>query len=289
MRHGLLALLLVSAQAATAGLDLGRSADSLEAFVKMRCSLDAEEHVVTWWKGTLFADFPDAAPRPILGFEGYNVCRMLPTEDGGWQFVSREVTYYTDLVSGEIIEHWANPFTGETVEVLQVANDPVSHVYPPPTARDYSRFPWLEMQGTVMLTLDIPLDYPNPLQPDAWPAESSGERYRASEHFMFFARRADIDDRTRKSIPLTYGWARTGPWLPWMRMGQRPGGLIYSAQGKKLEGGFDALPEHVRAYTLEHFPQFRSAPDRFYQPNETSWTWYRKVHEQRRAQAEEPN
>lgn len=264
------------------------SATAMQNFARMRCSLDSDEHVVTWWQGKILADLPDAAPKPILGFEGFNICRLLPTEEGGWQFVSREVTYYSDLATGEIIESWNNPYIGEEVRVVQVANDPVSHIYPSPQQRDYSRWGWTEVEGSVLLTLDIPLDYPNALPPQLYPQESSGERYHASEHFMFFANRAELDDTARHSVPLSYGWARTGPWLPWMRMGQRAGGLIYSGQGKKLIGGFDALPERVRQYTLKHFPDYQRAPDGYYQPNETSWTYYRKLREAEAAQDEAP-
>jgi hypothetical protein len=38
--------------------------------------------------------------------------------------VTREVSYYQDLASGEIVERWTNPLNGKTVCVVQVANDP---------------------------------------------------------------------------------------------------------------------------------------------------------------------
>ncbi|MCC5866587.1 MAG: DUF1838 family protein [Wenzhouxiangella sp.] len=262
-------------------LDLGQSADSLTAFAKMRCSLDPEETTIAWWYGTLFADFPDSQPQPLMRFEGFNACRMLPHEEGGFKMVTREVTYYQDLETGEIIETWDNPFTEETVEILQVANDPVSHQMPL-AGRDYSTWPWVQMGDQLMLTMNIPLAYPNPLSVEEFPDESSGPMYFASEHFTFFAPIDQINDPDIQSTHATYGWARTGPWLPWMRMGQRPGGLIYSGQGMKLPGGYDQLPEAIRAYTDEHFPEYATAPDSFYGPNATSWNEYRRIMRERR-------
>ncbi len=114
------------------------------------------------------------------------------------------------------------------------------------------------------------------MQPGEHPEESTGPTYLASEHFIFFADTADIASDTLNSTPTHYSWFRTGPWLPWMKMGQAPGYLIYSGQGRK-QPSFDALPAQVRAYTLKHFPAFATPPDGFYQPNETSWTYYTKL------------
>lgn len=280
---GALALMLAST-AWSAPLDLSKSEDSLTAFAKMRCSLDPEETTIAWWYGTLFADFPDSQPQPLMRFEGFNACRMLPHPDDGFKMVTREVTFYQDLETGEIIETWDNPFTGETVEIMQVANDPVSHQMPL-AGRDYTAWPWVQIADQLMLTMNIPLAYPNPLTTEEFPDASSGPMYFASEHFTFFAPIAEINNREIHSTAGTYGWARTGPWLPWMGMGQRPGGLIYSGQGMKLPGGFDQLPEVVRTYTLTHFPEYATAPMEFTTPNATSWTVFRDmVREQRRSE-----
>jgi len=48
-------------------------------------------------------------------------------------------------------------------------------------------------------------------------------------------------------------WTRTGPWLPWMRLGNKPGMLYYTGHVLKVES-FDELPEDVRAATIADFP-----------------------------------
>lgn len=108
------------------------------------------------------------------------------------------------------------------------------------------------------------------------PEESTGPTYLASEHFIFFANTADLTSDTQRSTSTHYSWFRTGPWLPWMKMGQAPGYLIYSGQGRKYDS-FDQLPTKVKEYTLKNFPTYVTAPDSFYQPNETSWTYYAKL------------
>jgi len=268
---GLLLCLTVPFQA----LDLSKSEDNLEAFAKLRCSLD-EEEVITWWAGTIFAKIANQKTKALMKFEGYNICRMIPQEDGGYDFVSREVTYYQDLKTGNIIEQWDNPFNNKKVKIVQVSNDPVNNKYPSPKKVPY-KFPWRIAGDNMMLTLDIPLLYPNALQPEEYPAESSGKNYIASEHFSFLGKLSEANNPEIKNSSLTFSWFRVGPWLPWMEMGLTEGSLLYSAQGMKLKNGFADLPESIQAYTTKNYPKYTTAPNEFYGPNETSWTHYKKL------------
>ena len=44
----------------------------------------------------------------------------------GFKLVTREILLYQDPKTGEVLEKWENPWTGEEVDVLHVANDPVN-------------------------------------------------------------------------------------------------------------------------------------------------------------------
>jgi hypothetical protein len=259
IRHALAALALAAGtiQPAVAALDLTQAEDNLTALAKMRCSLDPAEHVVTWWKGTIFAQVPGKAPSAIMGFEGYNICRMEPMDDGSWRFISRELSFYRDLKSGALIDAWDNPFNGKRVDVIHVANDPVNSVFSA-KRRDGSPniLPWESAGGDLMMTFNVPLTYPNPLPPKDFPEESSGEMYMGSEHFMFFTE----------------------------QMGTAPGNLLYIAQGHKL-GGIDDLPADMRERIKAKYPEYATAPEAWSQPNETSWTYYRKLKEKEKAAA----
>lgn len=61
-----------------------------------------------------------------------------------------------------------------------------------------------------------------------------------------------------------------------MKMGQTPGYLLYSGQGRKYQQ-FDQLPANVKDYTLKNYAAYVTAPESFYQPNETSWTYYARL------------
>ena len=260
--------------APAAALDTSSGAGQLETFMRMRGSSDGSDVFANWWV-TIFAVMPGERPRPILRLDGYNVGHFAKMPDGGAELITREVAYYRDLASGEIISEWANPFTNQKNKVLQVANDPVNSRFPAPKPAEAGRLPFMVNGDNVFLRLDIPLAYPNALQPAEYPAESTGPTYLASEHFIFFSRVSELDADKSPSVPLTYSWTRTGPWLPWMKMGTRAGYLLYSGHGKKF-ARFEDLPTDVQEYTRKNYPLYMSSPRSYATPNETSWTYYKK-------------
>lgn len=267
----LTAAMALSAQAAPA-LDLDSPQASLQAMVKMRCSLDPTQEAILWWKGTIFAEQPGQKSEPLLGFEGYNICRTEKQADGTWRLYTREIAFYRDLKTGAILDRWSNPLSGKVDTVVPVENDPVNQVL-----SSRWKLPWIVQGDRAMLAMNIPLAYPNPLQPDAYPLESSGPIYIGSEHFVFFTPLADLANPKLATAPADYGWTRVGPWLPWMQLGQRPGNLLYIAQGVKLSS-FDQLPKDIQQRVQRDHPAYTHAPKTWVQPNETSWGFYKKLH-----------
>jgi hypothetical protein len=59
-----------------------------------------------------------------------------------------------------------------------------------------------------------------------------------------------------------------------MKMGARPGYLVYSGQGGK-KSSFESLPQVLKD-EIEKRPEFRHAPTEVTAPNESSWTYFKK-------------
>lgn len=257
-------------------VDLEDEVARARAFLLVRGSTDPEEEVVFHWTGEIFALAPaeplaEAGPSrrasPILRIEGLNVARFEATASGA-RMVSREVTFYLDE-EGEIVDCWENPFTDERVPVLHVWNDPVSFDLGAPPA---------EVLGDeVAFSVGVSVQYPSPLPVEAFPASSAGNTYQSTELFDFFAALGDLAEPGRTSVPATFVWTRVGQWLPWMRMGQRPGWLVFHARGQRVAGGFEGLPERLRRAVLDRDARFAHAPTGDGSPNATSWTRFRDL------------
>lgn len=247
---------------------------NLQAFVKARASLEPVD-VVTWFTGTVHAWMPAGQFRPLFGIEGYNVARAVGVE-GGYDLLTREAVFYVGLGSDKVLDRWLNPFTQEEVGVVHIWNDPVNQQLRLEGPRGPWRVPVTGIGDDLYFNLDIFLAYPSPLPREQFPDNSQDDLYQATELFQFFCSRAEVEDPAVKSAATRVSWTRLAPWLPFMRMADRPGQLVYHCRGAKLES-FDQLPGWIQEQVASNHPHFREAPKEFTQPNETSWTYFKKV------------
>jgi hypothetical protein len=249
-------------------------AENLRAFMKARASLDGAD-TVTWFAGNAYAWVPDGPqPRPLFGFEGYNVARAVEVE-GGYDLLTREAAFYLDPATSDVLEKWANPFTAETVEVVHVWNDPVNFQFRADGPRGPFRAPATQIGDQICFHSDVLLAYPSPLPRAQFPENSQSDLYQAAVLFNFYCPRAELLDSSLASAPALISWTRIAPWLPFMRMADRPGQLVYHCRGAKL-ASFEELPARIKDQIERNGTQFKSAPREFTQPNETSWTYFKK-------------
>ena len=135
------------------------------------------------------------AVKPLFGFEVFSTHRVLRQPDDSYQRLCRELVFYRDLKTGQLLDQWDNPYSGERVRVVDIANDPfnfrISEFFPDPpsygglnTAKPPKRPLLLEWNlvndHTVTLDSDIHLYCRNALDPAVWPRESSGPMNRVS-------------------------------------------------------------------------------------------------------------
>lgn len=256
-------------------LDLYDAKDNLNAFIKTRAALDGSE-TVFWWGGEIRSMIPEETSRLLFGFEGFNIARAVPVENG-YRLLTREMSVYKSPETGNILESWDNPFTGHPVQVVSVWNDPVNT--PIELTSPFVTFPLpvAELGDHIGWNLDVYLTYPSPLSRAEYPDYAQSDLYQGAELFQFFAKRSDLEDPSITNAPGHISWTRISQWLPWMGMGQRAGNLVYRCAGYKLENGIDDLPGHLRRYVEQTQPKFLSAPDHWTAPNETSWTYFKKL------------
>lgn len=277
-----LALPGLPAQAGTTGLiDVGTPEGAIAAFRKIQCSTEDRRPTVYYWTGETYSRVPGEPDRLLFRFEGMNVRQCVtvndPVRGAGFRQVSREILFYQDPATGRIVDEWKNPWSGETLKVLHIANDPVNFRAPvfPVTADGKPYRSDLQVLGDHWWsTITVPLFYRNPLAGDY--QDYVGGTYHATEMFNFFGRMSELADPQRHSADVNVAWARISDWLPWMKMRGRAGMLYFNGAGRKLDGYAD-LPAGMRAAIEARAPLYREPPPVDDQrPNETSWTFFRK-------------
>lgn len=246
----------------------------LDALCRTRATLDGSPSVF-WWVGEVFRNEPGAPYTHLFGFEGLNVGRVVDIP-GGRALLSREAAFYLDRRSRAVLERWDNPWTGEEVRVDHVWNDPVNQRWLLENPWGPLRLPVTVLGDQVCFALEIPLEYPSPLPVAQFPDSSADDTYRALELFQFFTPMDRFAAADEASVPCTMSWMRSSPWLPWMRMGQRPGGLIFHCRAVKLDH-VDELPQHLREHVAATRAEYLEPPDEssLATPNATSWTVFR--------------
>ncbi len=226
--------------------------------------------------GYVYAFIPGQRPQRLFGMDGYSIRRRItPPEKDGFYTATREIVFYTDPRTDEIIWEWSNPFTQQKNEVFHIVNDPVNLRF---RVRDGKTF---------IVTLDGQRELGEVAPPQEWddyyvwhndvfpfyPLPGWEKNYTSAEFFDFYAPKADLEHDGPPNVMVS--WMRASPWLPWMGMDKHEGLLMYHARSKRLNS-WDQLPERIKKTVKEKFPVFQTAPNEIdpKRPNATSWTYY---------------
>jgi len=234
---------------------------------------------------------PGEAVRHLLDFEVFSSTRVVRRPDGQYDRMSKEVVFYLDPVTGTILDEWDNPYSGERVRVVDIANDPYNwvirdwvgppalpgvnlHDLPEPAVKKPFLLHWSDFsEDTVVIEEGGHAWYPNRLDPAKWPRESAGTMVQASEMFRYFIRRSDLEDDSQDHLKHNGVWIRITPWLPWMLMGQAPGHCMYNGMFTKSDT-LEHFKPAVLARVRERYPQYLSAPTTWYGPSLSSLEHY---------------
>ena len=276
--------------AAPKRLDLSNPADVISVQRKVQCSRNDSEPVVYHFSGEVYSRVEGEPDRHLFDAQGMNVRQCVtvtdPVRGKGFRLVSRELLLYTDPRTGAVIRTWNNPWSGKTIDVVHVANDPVNQRPSFPITADGKPVPFsgTVQNGRVFMPAVIPLWYTNPMAGDY--QQYVGNQYHSMEIFDFVADEADLLDASKPRANPSVAWVRISPWLPWMEMQGRGGVLVFNAVGQTLPDGIAGLPRVMRDEIALNYPIYTTPPPvDDARPNDTSWTYFKRLTDARRAEA----
>jgi len=272
-------------------LDMNNPDDALKASRKMQASLEDGKPVIFWFQGGVYSRIPGEKDRLLFVYQAMNIrAAKTLTEPGrgyGYRQVSREILLYLDPKTKEIVRSWKNPWTGKDVDIVHVANDPVNTR--PMFAQGPGgpfKFDAVIKEGFGFFQFDVPLFYTNALGGDY--QQFVGGEYQGMELFTFFFNEKQLLDEKPEAPDVQVAWARVSQFMPWMEMGSRVGYMIFSGAGRRISG-FDALPDILKNEINARYPEYKMPPSLDdTRPNETSWTYFKKVVDKKKAQAPQP-
>ena len=278
-------------------IDLTTAAGNVNAMARVQGSLNVGETKYGWFSGNVMGVRDNEPLRDLFKFEGFSCAKLIELEDGGYQKVLREVGFYIDHETGEILEEYDNPYTGEKVRVVPIANDPfngkIQEYFPPPPSFGGLNesaempkipyiLPWMIRGNMAQLERHIHLYYPSALKPEEWPRENHGPMTRVTEIYMYQIPYDDLQNEDIASVEYHGTWSRVTPWLPWMLMDNAPGHCYYECYMGAVNSLDDINPKMVD-YASKYYPKYLEAPAEFEEPSLSSLENY-----SREQQPEEP-
>jgi hypothetical protein len=304
-RHLILGGLGAGALAATTGsastgpgsaLDLSTPQARLRVFRKLQGSEVDGEASMMHYSGVTFGSVAPAQLEPLYGMEGLTFLRSFLQPDGSVRWLANEVAVFTDLSTGEVLDQWRNPYTDEVVDVWHLRNGPLNYSVSPtaemtggwrllrPIPEGASGFyvPASVVGDKLIVTVDGQASRRNPLSPEEWPRESSGERLVYSEHNTWVAPLAGLASRDVPSPEITGAWHSLKPWRAWMLMGTTPGHIYSHLVARKI-ASLDEAPRAVVNYVRRAFPEFLSAPAEWTGSYRDDWSYFKEQRKPRPA------
>jgi hypothetical protein len=266
-------------------LDLDDAETNFMAMLKLRADLSGKD-CLSAFPGEVWAMVDQESNRRLFKTFGIGASRIEEVDEG-WRIYSREVLYYLDPQTGEILETWKNPWLdNKEVEVFHIANDPVNGVFSrqgnPVLSPPY---PYVAYGDDVVFQWNFFIFKPAALKRSEYPIYSSGDIDQHAELWGIKGRRSEILNPDITSASCVMSWSRVADWLPWMQMGANPGTMVFHSHSFKLLGGAEALPRYILDFTEKNFPKYLEAPREWQGPVMTSSAGeFKKVIDARRAE-----
>ena len=225
--------------------------------------------VYAFKQGRVFGLNPGSGPsiaeygRLMYLVEGLSVRSSSLRNDGAIVERNRNWLFYKDAESGRYISTYSNPYTGEQVPVPTFRAGITGAAIGPRGPEFVADFP---MESTVF---DQPMLLDWQFMGDQawiyrhaftrWREASSGQHRTEMTLDCWVCRIADIANESLQHIPNTYSWVSQTEWQSWLKMGDRPGAMLWRTDGV-LFNSIDQLPRGFVEKSEKELPGQLAAP-----------------------------
>jgi hypothetical protein len=240
----------------------------VEIAIGCKQSQDVNDPGVYAWSGKVFSRRTGEADRHLFDVQGVNprACRIYddPVRGPGYLASARELMIYLDPKTGELLDQWTNPWTGEQVDVIHMVNDPASmskalYAYNADGTPTPKRRVWEDWGENIINRRPRAFYRENPLGGDY--QEWVGGKYQAFENSAIRIHKSHIDSILKgERVPYNATWVRVSQWLPWMGMGSREGMIIIATEGRSFDS-VDDVPEPIAGLIKTRWPLMQRVPD----------------------------
>ncbi len=223
--------------------------DAIRAHVKLVGSL-GNAIVTSFYRLNVYADLHDGNFVPLFTLNNLLVDKWQAKGNDLHQMIKFEAGYYSEIDSYEPISRFLHPVSKEPTKLHNFRLGPVPRIYQPDsfTVMGYHPNPLpLEIiaERVFLATQSI----------ESSPSFVDPKKTRYTNSFMTYsATLADMQNAELASAPVHAQLQNKTEWLPWMNMGDHPGGTVARGFGGKVSS-FEALPPGVLGFFEKQVPQ----------------------------------
>jgi len=248
--------------AATDKLDLNDPWDRLTALAKLRGNIDGS--TVMWWMKGVRYGVVDNVVTPLFGMLIGSFQRLRPVPGEGFEVNMLEMSYFTDLETGEILDTFKNPYNGKVVEIPEQRLGP----YP------------VLMKPTGVILPDVPMFGDVELKTKVGPAVISGDdvwirddstvkvdsdhpmmgKHIYNELVTYRGRLSELNDPDVTSASADISFQSVTSWREWFQAEDVGGHTTARANGNKIYR-IEDFPAEYLAAARERHPELIADPD----------------------------
>lgn len=209
--------------------------------------------VIWTMRGTRYGQI-DNILTPLWTMNVFSVLRARNVTPDGFVSETLEIVVNSDLATGEPLTRWRNPYTGEDLPMRSVPVGPIAV----PQTLDGPKLPVNALPGASITSTTSGNGPLSERGDDVWlrmdsgasVSRPTGRPYIVNDFAEYHASRRKID--AGGFVPATMSFVAVTGWQRWMNMGERPGGLVARAAGRKAARLADVDSEVRRAVGLVH-------------------------------------
>lgn len=261
---GLMGAMAMAGMPAMAGAQTPPSpSEKLRMFIMMRGSLD-DSLVLSWNQGQYFG-LIDGETTPLCGIINATLSRYRRRADGGYDGARGEISFITDLESGQIVRQIRNPYTGAMVDTPARGYPPsIVHINPDLKIRIN------ENNGE---KLENTTSAPFRNGADVWMSEANAAKTQLpngkislyNEIINYRARSADFARPGAARVACDTSFTSLVSWRSWLQMGDRPGRMLAVGTGTYVRH-IEELPKIWLEEMRRTQPEVIAQPLAFLQP-----------------------
>lgn len=255
---GMAATMMMSPAAA---LDVRAASQAMAVYSRLRGGVNGG--LALWWyTGTVWGKPVDDIARPLFGVQGLTFNRAVLRPDGGIDQALTGRGWYSDVETGQPLDTWTNPFTGENVtppHIKSLSRQSVNAKGVMSAGENDRLAVFKGDVGGLTLngdTLWMTENFLGKSKPDA---ARGGIVSTTSSLSTFTAKIQDVENDKADFVPVYLNYQSLGSWPAWMNMGNRAGTLSWQTRGHKVRGP-EAGPADLRAWIEARSPGFLFRP-----------------------------